>query len=85
MIVIAFVDASLTLIEMKQRSRQLPSAAVDFGEFDFGAIARAFGGAGEMVSDTDALETALQHALTRTDQFTVIGAVISRRAYDGKI
>jgi len=83
--VIVFVDASLTLIEMKQRSRQLPNMAVDFGQFDFGAIARAMGGAGETVTDAEALRAALERALARTDQFTVIGAVIDRRAYDGKI
>lgn len=83
--VIVFVDASLTLIEMKQRSRQLPNAAVDFGLFDFGAIARSFGGAGETVSDQASLDAALERARSRTDQFTVIGAVISRQAYDGKI
>lgn len=83
--VIVFVDASLTLIEMKQRARQLPNLAVDFGQFDFAAIARAMGGAGETVSDAETLRAALERALKRTDQFTVIGAVIDRRAYDGRI
>jgi acetolactate synthase I/II/III large subunit len=84
-IVVVFVDASLTLIEMKQRSRQLPNAAVDFGQFDFGAIGRAFGGVGVTVTNAQELDAALTGAARRTDNFTLIGAVIDRRSYDGRI
>lgn len=83
--IVVFVDASLTLIEMKQRSRQLPNAAVDFARHDFAAVAQAFGGAGETVSDVVALQAALAAALNRKDQFTIIAAVIDRQAYDGRI
>lgn len=83
--IIVFVDASLTLIEMKQRAMKLPNAAVDFGQHDFAAISRAFGGAGETVHNIIDLESALSRALARTDQFTLIGAVIAPGAYDGKI
>ncbi|WP_088347108.1 MULTISPECIES: thiamine pyrophosphate-binding protein [Rhodomicrobium] len=83
--VVVFVDASLTLIEMKQRTRQLPNAAVDFGHFDFAAIAQAMSGEGETVSDTPALEAALERALARTDRFTIIAAQIDRQSYDGRI
>ena len=41
LIIVVFVDASLALIEMKQRARQLPSSGVEFGHVDFAAIARA--------------------------------------------
>ncbi len=34
------------LIELKQRSSQLPNLAVDFGATDFPAVARALGGEG---------------------------------------
>jgi acetolactate synthase I/II/III large subunit len=84
-IIVVFVDASLTLIEMKQRSRQLPNAAVDFGQFDFGAIGRAFGGVGVTITNANELDTALAIATQQTDNFTLIGAVIDRRSYDGKI
>jgi acetolactate synthase I/II/III large subunit len=84
-IVVVFVDASLTLIEMKQRSRQLPNAAVDFGQFDFGAIGRAFGGIGETVTNARELDAVLAKAIKRKDNFTLIGAVIDRQSYDGKI
>ena len=83
--VVVFVDASLTLIEMKQRSRQLPNAGVDFGLHDFAAVARALGGVGETCRNKNELEPALKAAVTRCGQFTVIAAVIDRKAYDGRI
>jgi len=83
--IVVFVDASLALIEMKQRSRQLKSAGVDFNFCDFAAIGAAFGGAGAMVSDVASLDQALRSALDRNDRFTIVGASIERRAYDGHI
>ncbi|MCK6449465.1 MAG: thiamine pyrophosphate-dependent enzyme [Alphaproteobacteria bacterium] len=83
--IVVFVDASLALIEMKQRSRQLPNHGVDFARCDFGAIGRAMGGAGETVSDRAGLERVLEAGLARRDGFTLIGAVIDRKAYDGRI
>jgi len=83
--VIVFVDASLSLIEMKQRGRQMGNLGVDFGEHDFAAIANAFGGVGVTVSDRSSLEQACREAVARKDGFTVIAATIDRRAYDGRI
>ena len=83
-IFVVFVDASLALIELKQRSRQLRNAGVDFANHDFAAIGRAFGGAGVDVTTRDDLEKALQDALA-ADTFTVIAAHIERGAYDGRI
>ncbi|WP_102110056.1 thiamine pyrophosphate-binding protein [Oceaniglobus roseus] len=83
-IFVVFVDRSLALIELKQRQRQLPNAGVDFAGPDFAAIGRAFGGAGVTVSDRDGLRAALQEAM-EAETFTVIGAVIDRQAYDGRI
>ena len=79
-----FVDASLALIELKQRQRQMRNAAVDFGEHDFAAIGRAFGGAGHTATDCSELEAALASAQT-ADTFTVIACMIERGAYDGRI
>lgn len=84
-IVVVFCDASLALIEKKQRERQLPNAAVDFAPVDFAAIANAFGGHGISVRDAAALVAALNAALQRTDQFTLIACEIARGAYDGLI
>lgn len=83
-IFVVFVDASLSLIELKQRQRQLPNAGVDFARHDFAAIGRAFGGEGHTVTSRAALETALTAALA-SDRFTVIAAEIERGAYDGRI
>ena len=82
-IICVLVDASLTLIEMKQRGGQRPNLGVDFGATDFPSVARAFGGHGVWSDDESGLETALQDALDRRDGFTLIAARIGRRAYDG--
>ncbi|SLN42595.1 Acetolactate synthase [Roseovarius litorisediminis] len=83
-IFVVFVDASLSLIEKKQRERQLPNAAVDFGHHDFEAIGKAFGGNGVTVRSRGELRAALQSALV-ADRFTVIAAEIERGAYDKRI
>lgn len=83
-IFVVFVDASLALIELKQRQRQLSNAGVDFARHDFAAMGRAFGGAGHTVTSRAELEAALQAAQS-SDTFTVIAAVIERGAYDGRI
>ncbi len=82
-IICVLVDASLTLIEMKQRGSQRPNLGVDFGATDFPAVARAFGGQGVWVDDEAGLEQALHDALQRQDRFTLIAARIGARAYDG--
>jgi len=81
---VVFVDASLALIELKQRQRQLRNAAVDFGTHDFAAMGVAFGGAGHTVRSRDALAEALRSAL-KAETFTVIACIIERGAYDGRI
>ncbi|GAB4370195.1 MAG: acetolactate synthase AlsS [Kiloniellaceae bacterium] len=83
-IVVVFVDASLALIELKQRERQMANAGVDFGHHDFAAIGRAFGGLGHRVTSRAELEAALDDALI-AETFTVIAAVIDRGEYDGRI
>jgi len=83
-IFVVFVDASLALIELKQRQRQLRNAAVDFGYHDFAAMGRALGGAGHTVTNRAELEAALQAAQS-ADTFSVIACTIERGAYDGRI
>ncbi|GGH32843.1 acetolactate synthase-1/2/3 large subunit [Cribrihabitans marinus] len=83
-IFLVFVDASLALIELKQRQRQMANHGVDFGHHDFAAIGRAFGGHGHTVRDRTELRAALEQALV-ADRFTVIAAEIDREAYDGRI
>ncbi len=83
-IFVVFVDASLALIELKQRQRQMGNRGVDFATHDYAAMGRAFGGAGVDVRDRDALRAALK-AAQAADTFTVIAAHIDRGAYDGRI
>jgi acetolactate synthase-1/2/3 large subunit len=83
-IFVVFVDASLALIEKKQRERQMPNAGVDFGHHDYAAMGRAFGGRGATVRDRAGLEDALRAAL-EAETFTVIAVEIDARAYDGRI
>jgi len=83
-IFVVFVDASLALIEKKQRERQLANVGVDFAQHNFAAMGVAFGGAGVTVRDRAGLESALKDAVA-ADIFTVIAAVIDREAYDGRI
>ena len=81
---LVFVDASLALIELKQRSRQMKNRGVDFGHHDFAALGRSLGGQGHTVKNRAELENALTAALS-ADTFTVIAAQIERGAYDGRI
>ena len=81
---VVFVDASLALIEMKQRGMQLPNAGVDFARHDFAAIGRAFGGEGVAVRSRGELRAAIEAALV-ADTFTVIAAEIEPGGYDGRI
>lgn len=81
-VICVLVDESLSLIEMKQRSAQRPNCAVDFGGTDFPAIARAFGGHGAWIEDSQALAAEAQAALAR-NTFTLLACRIARRAYDG--
>lgn len=83
-IFVVFVDASLALIEKKQRERQMPNHGVDFAQHNFAAMGVAFGGAGVTVRSRAALEDALNEAMT-ADTFTVIAAIIDRGSYDGRI
>jgi acetolactate synthase-1/2/3 large subunit len=83
-VVVVFVDASLALIEMKQRANGMANLGVDFDQTDFAAIARAMGGIGVDVDNREDLSRAVQDGLT-ADTYTVVAAHIDRTAYDGRI
>ena len=82
--IVVFVDTQLGLIEMKQRSSQLPALAVNFGATDFPAVAEALGGEGVWVRDRETLAREMAAALVR-DTFTILAAEIGPRSYDGRI
>lgn len=83
-IIVVLVDASLALIELKQRTSQRANAGVDFGESDFPAVAKALGGHGVWIENTEDLARETQIALSR-ETFTVLACRIGRQAYDGKL
>ena len=81
-IVMVFVDASLALIEKKQREMQYKNVGVDMEETDFKSIALATGGKGFVVQTRTQLENAVNIALTTRDTFTLIACRIPRGSYD---
>ena len=83
-VVVVFVDASLALIEKKQREMAYANAGVDMVETDFEAVADALGGRGITVGDRTALEAAVTEALV-ADTYTLIAAKIPPGSYDGRI
>jgi acetolactate synthase-1/2/3 large subunit len=82
-IVVVFVDESLALIELKQRSMGYENAAVDFGASDFPAVAKAFDMHGVWVDNRRDLENELTQALDRS-QATLIACRIGNHPYDGR-
>jgi acetolactate synthase-1/2/3 large subunit len=81
-IIIVFVDASIALIEKKQRERGLCNTGVYFDKVDFVAIANAFGGTGYDVFDNEQLISAIKQANNNKD-FSIIACHIPRSSYDG--
>lgn len=81
-VVVAFVDSSLSLIEAKQRASGMPNAGVDFGRTDYAGIAQALGFPGVTVSDVPSLTTAVEAAFDAAGP-TLIAVTLPRRAYDG--
>ena len=82
--IVVFVDTQLGLIELKQRTSQLPALAVEFGATDFAAVAKALGGEGVRVRDRETFAGELGAALSR-ETFTILAAEIGPRSYDGRI
>ena len=82
-VVVVFVDASLALIELKQRGSGMANLGVDFGATDFPTLAEALGGRGVAVRDRAALKAAVEEGLG-AGTFTVVAAEIGPKAYDGR-
>ncbi|MDC1427500.1 thiamine pyrophosphate-binding protein, partial [Rhodospirillaceae bacterium] len=78
------VDASLALIEKKQREMNYKNAGVDMRETNFSDVANALGGQGVIVKDRASLEVAIQKALL-SDNYSIICCKIPRGSYDGRI
>lgn len=84
LVIVVFVDESLALIELKQRTMGMQNAGVDFRRTDFSALAEVYGGHGVTVTGSGEVGPAIVEALAR-DCFTIVAVEIPRRAYDGLI
>ena len=82
-VIVVFIDASLALIELKQRKSGQRNLGVDFGATDFPAVARALGGVGVSVDTRPELHKAVVEGLS-AETFTLIAAHIGPKAYDGR-
>jgi acetolactate synthase-1/2/3 large subunit len=62
-VVVVFNDASLSLIDIKQQQRRLPSRGVRWERPDFAAVMDGLGGRGYLARDAGEYRQALQQAL----------------------
>lgn len=83
-VVVVLQDASLALIELKQRQAGLAPAGVALGRTDLAAVAKAFGGHGTTVGDIAALDRALRLALA-ADAFSLIACTLDASDYAGQL
>ncbi|MBK7063179.1 MAG: thiamine pyrophosphate-binding protein [Rubrivivax sp.] len=83
-ICVVFVDQSLALIELKQRSSGMRNLGVEFGATDFAGVARALGGVGFDVDSRETLADALRQSMVE-NTFSIIACHIQKCEYDGRI
>ena len=83
LIFVIFADSSLSLIDLKQRSRGLGSCGVDVPSHDLVKLSESFGGEGIDVYDRAELRLALEKSLNSAS-FTLISAHLPLSSYDGK-
>ncbi|MFP6776546.1 MAG: thiamine pyrophosphate-dependent enzyme, partial [PS1 clade bacterium] len=81
-VVIVFVDDSITLIEKKQRERGLEKVGVDFNKVNFAEIAKSFGGNGYDAYDEKQLNLALKKSMNNK-AFSIVACHIPQFSYDG--
>jgi len=81
-IIVIFVDESLALIELKQRSMQLDNVGVDFESTDFVSIGKAYGFHSTWIGNADHYATELEAALERNIT-TLLACRFPQQAYDG--
>ena len=79
-IVIVFADASLSLIDIKQRQSRHASSGVTLGDIDWRSLAVSMGAAAHRAATEDELTHAMSHALTHRGP-TVIEARIDPCTY----
>ncbi|HLJ60510.1 MAG TPA: thiamine pyrophosphate-binding protein [bacterium] len=80
-VIICFVDDSLSLIRVGQKRRGFAPHGVDFAAPDFAAIAEGFGVSGTRVTSVDHLARALEEAIL-ADRPAVLSVGIDAHEYD---
>ncbi len=70
-IVVVFNDSSLSLIDIKQQSRKLPSNGVRWSKHDFAETMNALGGKGMHANTEEQYIDALQYALKNNSPFLI--------------
>ena len=83
-VIVVFVDESLALIELKQRSSGMPNLGVDFGSTNFPKVAESLGGEGKWISDRSGLIDAFKGAFER-QTFSLLACKIGHKGYDNRI
>ncbi len=81
-VVVVLVDATLSLIDLKQSRSNLPQLAVNFGKTDIVAVAKAYCGDSYEVNDNEQLINALNRAFC-SDRFSVLACRIDKSDYAG--
>lgn len=80
LVVVVFNDAAMSMIEVKQRRRQLPPRGMDYAPADFATVARGFGCAGIRVEAPEQLPAAMRDAF-RAERPVVVDVAVDREAY----
>jgi len=83
-VVVVFNDASLSLIDIKQRQRKLDEAGVSLGDVDWRALAASVGMAAHAATTERELEDAIGRALDHTGP-TLIDARVDPRGYSAML
>ena len=83
-VLVVLQDASLALIELKQRAAGLACHGVRLGRTDLPAVARAFGGRGVQVGSTEGLRAALAEALA-APVFTLLACTVAAEDYRDRL
>ena len=84
LVVVVLNDSSMSMIEVKQRRRQLPPRGMDYVPTDFAAVARGFGCTGIRVEVPGELAGALRKAFS-SERPVVVDVAVDRHGYDAML
>jgi acetolactate synthase-1/2/3 large subunit len=82
--VVVFNDSAITMIGLKQRSRQLAPVGMDYSPTDFAMVARGFGCAGFRAEDPAQLDASLKEAFASAGP-SLVDAVVDPAAYQSQL